>query len=119
MRDMRPEFRGQRLLLRYLLDDFERSEALQRSVWGALEKATGPRVWPVSTARQAEPDGVLEPPEPEYAMTLEEIAQELGLSRTRVDQICRVALAKLYWRARKGLRRSTWDDLDNLLRSEP
>lgn len=84
-----------RLLMSDRPDEFERESALSQEMFAALEEAFGPRRWPTSTAIASEPDS--EPSEYQkkdrgYAMSITEMAEEMGLSRERVSQILEGAL---------------------------
>lgn len=90
------------LLMSERPDDLERDAGMRASVMTALENVFGPRVWSATCARVDEGDAdeghrrdVRRPKAPEYAMTLDEIGEDLGLCRERVREIIESALKKL------------------------
>ncbi len=92
---------------RYLLtshrpDDLERDLALRHSIGTALENVFGPREWTAAAARVEDGEAPERDPfpEPEYAMTYEEIGEVFGLSRERIRSIIQEALGKI--------RRDSW-----------
>lgn len=88
---------NRRILLSHRPDDFERDMALSHSIVTALENVFGPREWRADAARleEGEEDERRWPKESEYAMTLGEIGDELGVSRERVRCIIASAFSKL------------------------
>ena len=93
-RRLTPRMRA--LLVSHRPDEFERNEALRLGTMRDLEDTFGPRTYDASAARVEEGEGEREPHEVvEYAMTLQEIADVLGLSKERVRCIEVQALRKL------------------------
>ena len=87
-----------RLLVSHRPDECEREWALARDVRNDLEGAFGPTVWDASVAILAEADTVATEHETKadyYGATLQEIADELEVTRERARQMCEQAMSRL------------------------
>lgn len=85
------------LLMSERPDEFEREETYRAETLADLERQLGRVVVSVTAARVAEEDVEERAAslDEDYAMTLQEIADELGVTKGRVGQIIETALNKI------------------------